>query len=507
MKDGTNATQRNAIQGTAVASTLRSEAPQQKPNGPNKETPAQPTTLDHPPHSGQDQQLHQQPPCPPLPESPHPTKNLCNENDIGDDNDKNDCESRQRQQKRTSMRLLKALGRIQTLETRLARCAVRRGDPEHLRSTTEAELQNLQQQILHNYGHHLCPPSVVLCLDSGAGVATAAAHWIESIYAALRQRWQPPTTADSEENHEDDDDARLQMRRHERTRTLLKSMTKGTQTRAMFDDPEALRGYTRQKFVARAKLVVESLGKVPMAARLACKESASSPGSFAIDATHDPTWFEVLQQKLLSIRTVCSIGCGPACEVVGLMAFLRTASWSLSDATPQQVPELARGAQPDAPVLERVILLDWAMEQWKPLILNDLCDLLVPQHVAQIVLDECDVSHPLSDPSHNCGAYAALLTTQADPGLGPTPSSLDLVVVSYLLTETRHRWHPLLDDVLPMTNMALFLDPTAWQLHMVCRRYNDWMEFQWLDSSLQHPLLQSLEGRVGPAVVLGVRRT
>ena len=48
----------------------------------------------------------------------------------------------------------------------------------------------------------------------------------------------------------------------EKARHLLKNMTKGTQSKSMFQDVTALRGYVRQKFHRRARLIVDSLGKL-----------------------------------------------------------------------------------------------------------------------------------------------------------------------------------------------------------------------------------------------------
>lgn len=86
--------------------------------------------------------------------------------------------------------------------------------------------------------------------------------------------------------------------------------------------------------------------------------------------------------------------------------------------------------------------------------------------------------------------------------------SIDIVIVSYLLSETRDKWQIFMDDLinfhLRSNAIVLLSDPTAWQLHIFRQRYIQRIDFMWLDSSMLHPRLQSLEGRVGPAVLIGI---
>ena len=140
-------------------------------------------------------------------------------------------------------------------------------------------------------------------------------------------------------------------------------------------------------------------------------------------------------------------------------------------------------------------------------------------------------------------------------------TNTDLVVVSYLLSETRDAWYDYFDDFVgrcKVGTLFLITDPTAWQLHIFRQRYeydNSYinsnsasditpcdgvsmqtslnedirstlssrpdvveaqkpqphhqrrvlMEFQWLDSSMYRPELQELEGRNGPGVILAMK--
>eukprot|EP00984_Skeletonema_dohrnii_P029621 scaffold20380_cov78-Skeletonema_dohrnii-CCMP3373.AAC.2 len=120
----------------------------------------------------------------------------------------------------------------------------------------------------------------------------------------------------------------------QRAKDLLHHMTKGTQALTMFQDATALRGYTRKKFYSRAGLVVESLGK------LSPEQSSLSNKKDVIDAC----W-----KNLERINRVCSIGCGPGCDAVGLLAFLKG-----------YVPNHNANSSS-----MHFILLDYAMEEWK----------------------------------------------------------------------------------------------------------------------------------------------
>ncbi|MEM7060219.1 MAG: hypothetical protein AAF557_21770, partial [Pseudomonadota bacterium] len=64
---------------------------------------------------------------------------------------------------------------------------------------------------------------------------------------------------------------------------------------------------------------------------------------------------------------------------------------------------------------------------------------------------------------------------------------LDLVMVSYLLTETRGNWKDFFGDFLEKLKpgtLLLISEPTAWQLHSFLQRYEEHIaSHQWLDSS------------------------
>jgi hypothetical protein len=245
-------------------------------------------------------------------------------------------------------------------------------------------------------------------------------------------------------------------------KTLLRNMTKGTQTETMFDNSTALLGYTRQKFNERAILALSSLDKL----KLRRPVSSST---------------QQLLECLMKTQSLCSIGCGPGCDAVGVLSFLRAHGYNL----------------------QRVVLMDYVMPQWKQLIIDPLMGVLIPNYVPQIDTASCDIRFSIHHPS-NYSALTELIRDADDSTAGS--SKINMIVISYVLTETRGKWHAFMQDLVKMLRpgtLLLISEPTAWQLHHfldLCGTHLDCHE--WLDSSRWTPALQPLEGRIGPAVLL-----
>jgi hypothetical protein len=194
-------------------------------------------------------------------------------------------------------------------------------------------------------------------------------------------------------------------------------------------------------------------------------------------------------------------------------------------------------------VLDRVVLLDWAMDHWKP-ILTSVRKILLAEHLIQSMeMATCDVRVPLSqqpnvkeqhDDHHvlnnvsiqPCSDDVLSLLTWSHSQESVVASrvnesrlEVDMVVISYLLSETRGQWHHFLDELVRFSSpgtVFLLTDPTAWQLHAFRRRYEfsctpgqsdstKQFHFVWLDSSMHRPELQVLEGRIGPAILMGIK--
>ena len=100
--------------------------------------------------------------------------------------------------------------------------------------------------------------------------------------------------------------------------SLLKHMTKGTQEKDMFQDKSALWGYTRQKFYTRALLLCTSLAKIKISENDMCLDVTDDLDlNLQKQRTFQRKVWNVFQNG--GIRKVCSIGCGPGNDFIGLM--------------------------------------------------------------------------------------------------------------------------------------------------------------------------------------------
>jgi hypothetical protein len=331
-------------------------------------------------------------------------------------------------------------------QTRLRKLVVRQHQALGRHETTLAEQTQREIDELWLRAPELrLEPSIYDLRHSTYDAATAV---IRQVHVALCTRLRNDGADDPNDNNNGINQAAKQLQWH---------MKKGTQTREQFDSAPALHGYTRNKFFERARLVVTSVGRL------------------FLDQPHLPNRVlqERLKHKLQSVQSLASIGCGPGCDAVGMMAFL----------------ESIRIGK-----LETIILLDWAVDKWSH-ILQTLETLIVPKYVDSVSCAFCDVRVSLTDPVY-ATANDLLRTTK-----------VDMYILSYLLSETRGKWQTFLDELVPQASLGtLFLisDPTAWQLHLLVER-SDCCEWVWLDSSMYRPELQALEGRVSAAVVLGIK--
>jgi hypothetical protein len=382
--------------------------------------------------------------------------------------------------KRDLKRLLKRQTRRRKLEIRLSQAISRREHvfAEKARAALDAFLLEEEpgEPRIHPHGGASSDPHKV------------ARDVVESVYHKLQARLQDNTNNDTEKPT-----AELKVFRTEQARTLLNNMTKGSQTEAMFENEAALRGYTRHKFIERAMLMVTALTKLGN-----LPESSQS---------QDYRCHERIRAKLASVRSLCSVGCGPGCDAVGVAGYLSSIEQSSS----------VSGSTKAKLILDYAVLMDYTVQHWDKILLP-LVDIVPPELVGDMVTSFCDARSSLTE-SNNALA-AQLLSrreevdgTDNDNGNEKYTNSqrlkVDLVVTSYLLSETRGQWHAFFDDLVRRTDpgtIFIFSDPTAWQLHVFMERNSQCMDFCWLDSSMHRPELQALEGRVGPAVLVGMKR-
>lgn len=281
------------------------------------------------------------------------------------------------------------------------------------------------------------------------------------------------------------DRSRISMLRQQQTdqaRQLLQNMTKGTQTELMFTNELALAGYARQKFVERAVLAFSILDSLDPKNH-ATKQCA--PGCKG--CTGDNT--DMFWKRLMLVTQVWSIGCGPGCDAIGILAFMESHNLNLANG---------------------ILLMDFVIDQWKGVILNQLIPYVSPRYVSSVETEFCDVRYSLKTDQVNSRAMKSVkqFLHECRPKGMATKSVSRLVAVSYLLTETRHQWKAFFRDLLKelQGTQTLFLlsEPTAWQLHDFLKLFGDdfLQAHMWLDSSRDTPHLQTLEARLGPAALM-----
>jgi len=351
----------------------------------------------------------------------------------------------ERKAKRELKRQLKVQQKRARLETKL-RHAMTRNDPR-----TEEETRHALQAFNEKQSNDITFNEDIKPLEE-----TPEREFVLKVYSELQSKQQQGGNRESRQAQTDQAVA------------LLRNMTKGTQQKHMFQDSNALWGYTRQKFFERAMLVCSSFLKL----RPSQDESVN-----ANDGLRKLVW-----DHLTSLRHICSIGCGPGNDAVGVVAFLK----ALGKNEPQ---------------LERAVLLDWAMDEWK-LMLEPLCDIVVPDYVQTVETMSCDISESLLE--SDCNRQAKELLIGDD-----TYANVDLFLISYLLTEVRGQWHTFLKEMIQVSksnSLFYFAEPTPWQLHRLKELFGEQLDFIWLDSSMDKPEMQPLDNRLGPGVLLGRKR-
>lgn len=270
---------------------------------------------------------------------------------------------------------------------------------------------------------------------------------------------------------------------------LKANMERGTQTQSMFDDELALLGYARQKFHQRAMLAFSSLDRLDPSYRI--------PTSNDEDETVNGN-LELMQEiwgRLLSIQQIISIGCGPGCDAVGVLGFLQSHGVNVANG---------------------ILLMDFVLDAWKESVLNTLVPIISPEFVPFVRMVPCNVKEPLSSQQQPNGETSSSANQQALLELTRS-SERDhrIIVVSYLLTETRGTWKAFFEHLLGLLqgtqSLLLLTEPTAWQLREFLKYFGQARGSQndllvkahvWLDSSRDLPHLQDLDSRNGPAILL-----
>jgi hypothetical protein len=334
----------------------------------------------------------------------------------------------------------------------------------------------------------------------------------------------------------------LQEYDHDESRNLLYHMSKAsTEVVDLYcrTNLAALKGYTRQKFVERARLVADSIARVHFVASTSVPSPTSCSGK---DADHvecnnnddnnnkDETTTSgccrychlfrnkcrTFSNQLQQVRSIASIGCGPGSDLTGAVAATVVTSRTKNDTTDHH------GKNGQQHMIENIVALDSSMDDCWDMIVQDVLAQFRNNNIApndHIYMENCDIR---IDPNNGAsvGDNDASVSAAAASATAWSRSALDRVVacssdgnllicISYVLCETRGQWYEWMDrlvDECKVGTLFLLTDPTAWQLHIFRFRYRTMLDHVWLDTSMYRPDLQELETRNGPAVLL-LRRT
>jgi len=358
-----------------------------------------------------------------------------------------------------------------------------------------------------------------------------AKRWIISIANNLFQL--------SNENikHKKDNDKEYQTKQAVK---LLKHMTKGTQHQSMFDDPSALWGYTRQKFNERALLFYSSMDKLRRGSHCPIKFPFSLVNAVGEEGCLTSEQ-EIIRQKAWdiiqngNIRNVCSVGCGPGNDTLGMLCFLRMVNKikQKKNIIPTNVGFIdLTVSMPPIILLDRLILLDWAIEEWKGTVLQPFINILQERNLARNINHGfCDITKKLHDDC-NTLAWEMMFCTEIDEiekadtkinkkldrqsnsqkesmSKRKCTSTCDLFIVSYVLSETREKWESFFTDLVCEVGtgtMFYFAEPAPWQLHHFHDLFRHSLDFLWIDSSMYYPSLQRLDRRAGPAILFAIKK-
>ena len=260
---------------------------------------------------------------------------------------------------------------------------------------------------------------------------------------------------------------------HTKAKQMCRAMTKGEQKESMFCDDAALWGYTRQKYVERARLIYQSFLKLH-------PEATAPPGT-----TLPEKQFNLkarIWKALLSIEHVASIGCGPGSDVAGVLALRKCICMESESKTEYISPSVA--------------LLDYVIDQWKATILDIVLPIVAKEGLADLERIACD----RTDVTHVSGNGATIQNERQ----GNT-----LFITSYLLSEQRDKWHDYYSSLAKNAkrgDIFYFCEPKPWQLHLLIRLTKEWLDFLWVDSSMFYSELQATDMRAGPAVLVAIKQ-
>ena len=402
----------------------------------------------------------------------------------------------EKEEKKVLKKKLKSLKKIQRLETRI-RHAISRKDPV-IEKEARIELEVLCAQTN-------CPSMMIddeiakrsnddRDEDRDSKENCFAENFVLQISRKLFRSFATDIVGEGKSTTKSENDVDNGDRQHQTACAvkLLKNMTRGSVELSMFNNQAALIGYTRQKFFERSMLVYTSMWKLS-------PTNCDNNGGLGQEQR---SIISKIWQKFQNdnIKSLCCIGCGPGNDCVGLLTFLHSLqnNDSMTTSTLQPIS------------MERMIMIDWTIDKWDSVILTPLEAIMSEANIVERKEEDertledtqifnksfCDVTKAYDDEINKC---ARILIDG---------SSCDIYLVSYLLSETNGKWESFFNGLVHSADLGstfYFAEPTPWQLHRLIDLYSSFLDFIWIDSSMNEPSLQKLNGRLGPAVLAAVK--
>ena len=209
-------------------------------------------------------------------------------------------------------------------------------------------------------------------------------------------------------------------------------------------------------------------------------------------------------------KTVVSIGSGPGNDMLGALVFLTVCCGSTAalhilglDANARHWDKIISQLSPFHLHGGSVHLgsHDGASADFEPVSGQHHIQL---RKVASFANEICDI----------CGgeaSHASVVAHMKAHGMPSPSTSPTLYTFSYVLTETKERWHDFFFHLYTHAAPQSFFyvaEPNPFQIFVLLGQFPSWThgkDFFWLDSSLENPDLASTMQRLGPAVMLIVK--
>ena len=155
------------------------------------------------------------------------------------------------------------------------------------------------------------------------------------------------------------------------------------------------------------------------------------------------------------VRNAFSIGCGPGNDAFGLLALFqiindrRKKKWDeASNSNHNYSNDMRHSFSDDNPgiiPLKRLILMDWAIEEWNT-VLEPFQSLLNEKKlVLSIETCFCDVTIPCF---HQNNTKARQLISSSLNSIDDATIEYDIYLISYLISETRNKWEAFFTDLI-----------------------------------------------------------